>query len=80
MKRSLSMFVMLLCTLLLTATLAREVAACRGVHAIHQIGGGGASCTKTGEDADYCYYDCSCWGVSEGRCEELLGQMGMESY
>jgi hypothetical protein len=80
MKRSLSLFAMLLCALVMTAALAREVAACRGVHAVHQIGGGGASCTMTGMDADWCYYDCECWGVSASRCEELLTSMGMEAY
>jgi hypothetical protein len=36
------------------------------------------SCTLTGEDAQYCYYDCECEG-DETICEQLMRDNGLES-
>jgi hypothetical protein len=33
---------------------------------------GTALCTNTGEDADYCYYNCSCIGNCDNVYEELM--------
>jgi hypothetical protein len=35
---------------------------------------GGINCQFTGEDADYCYYDCICIGT----CSQIYDAMGLE--
>ena len=36
-----------------------------------------ATCKNTGEDENYCYYDCTCTGT-EQRCNELYAAAGLE--
>lgn len=40
--------------------------------------GMGWSCELTGEDSQYCYYDCECHGISETTCANRLGLAGFE--
>ena len=37
------------------------------------------TCYPTGEDAQYCYYDCYC-KVGSAACEKALARNGYESY
>jgi len=37
------------------------------------------TCYPTGEDANYCYYDCYC-KVGTAACEAALAANGYESY
>jgi len=38
------------------------------------------SCNLTGEDAEWCYYDCTCTGTNatESRCDQLYASAGLE--
>ena len=38
----------------------------------------GWSCDLTGEDSQWCYYDCECHGISEATCGNRLGLAGFE--
>lgn len=40
--------------------------------------GSGWSCELTGEDSQYCYYNCECHGISEAVCGNRLGLAGFE--
>lgn len=51
--------------------------ACRNV-SVYSTTGDGASvtCTLTGEDENWCYYDCTCSG-SASRCDQLYAAAGL---
>jgi hypothetical protein len=59
-----------------TLTLSNQVAnACLSIiHAKNSRGD--MTCTGTGSDADWCYYNCTC----EGNCDALYAQFGLEEY
>lgn len=57
--------------IVLCATVAR--AQCSDV-----VIGSGYSCTLTGEDRNYCYYDCECHGISQSQCDSRLAAAGFE--
>ena len=58
----------------ISLTLASGVAkACSDI-----VIGNGWSCELTGEDSQYCYYNCECHGISETTCANRLGLAGFE--
>ena len=72
-------FSMVLLSLLLGAVSAF---ACRNHISVYGTKGSSGfdatvSCSLTGEDANYCYYDCTCTGT-ESRCDELYAAAGLE--
>lgn len=68
-----SLVITLVFTLLIASAAARASDACLGV-----IGGadssGSEACSLTGEDANYCYYDCTCIG----DCSNVDRILGLE--
>lgn len=66
-----SLVIALVFTLLIVSAAARASDACLGV-----VDGadshGNEVCSLTGEDANYCYYDCTCWGDCS-NIDRILG-------
>lgn len=60
----------------LTVALSSQAAfACLNrIHAKNNSGD--MNCTYTHEDADWCYYSCTC----TGNCDALYAQFGLEEY
>jgi hypothetical protein len=42
-------------------------------------GSGSVSCSLSGSDANYCYYNCECSGTFS-QCDDLLAALGFEVY
>lgn len=80
MKKKAGFLVTLCATLLLTVGLARVAVACSGAVGWHHIDHYGASCSLTGSDSQWCYYDCTCYGLSESGCDSFLTAHGMLAY
>jgi hypothetical protein len=58
--------------------------ACSGTISVYgTLGNNGfdavVSCQLTGEDASWCYYDCTCTGrnATETRCDQLYARAGL---
>ena len=52
--------------------------ACRNSIGVYSTLGDGASvsCSLTGQDANWCYYDCTCTGT-DARCDQLYAAAGL---
>ena len=81
MKRCVKLWLAVCAALVMTVLVGKVTAyACYGVIASHPIDGGWyMSCNLTGEDASYCYYDCTCTGSQE-QCDAAYARNGLESY
>jgi len=74
-KKTLFKRVICLCAGLVMA-LSLAAAAARACSDV--VIGMGWSCELTGEDSQYCYYNCECHGISEAQCGNRLGLAGFE--
>jgi hypothetical protein len=57
----------------LTLALAAGAAAQCALVVVGKDAQGTASCSFTGEDANWCYYDCTC----TGNCDNVYTQLGL---
>lgn len=79
MKRLLSSLILICVALLLTISLASGIAKAQCSVVITGVdgnSGAGFSCLNTGEDANFCYYDCTCTG-SKAICDKLYKAAGL---
>ena len=76
MKKSVAPRLAVFFTAVLTVALANEaaVACLLRIHATNRSGD--MLCVYEREDADWCYYQCTC----TGNCDALYNQFGLESY
>jgi hypothetical protein len=51
--------------------------ACQGAYGIYSTNNSGSlQCQLTGQDANWCYYDCTC-SASAATCDRWYDQLGM---
>jgi hypothetical protein len=76
MKKSVATRLSVLFAAVLTVALSNQaaVACLLRIHATQ--GSNDMMCVYESEDADWCYYQCTC----TGNCDELYAQFGLEEY
>ena len=80
MKRVSSLFATVFAVMLTIGGAGSVAFACYDyMSAWYTDGSGSVSCSLSGSDSNYCYYNCECSG-SFSQCDDLLDYLGFDVY